>query len=321
VGWKNFYQMKKIGVSIIIPTYKRKKLLGKIINYLSRQNFPKELYEIIIIDSFNSVNLNFKSNYLVKKYNIFENSNAKKRNFGLIKSNFQNIIFIDDDCIPEKNFLFKFFIALNKIDYKSILCGSVRYPNFLIKKNPYISYRAKTHFEVKKNIFNINNTLDPRYIVTMNMGFKNKKNSIIFFNKKFKNYGFEDYEFGYRLIKKGYKFFKANPLIYHFDNRKFSYYLKKFYFLGRIGSYEFKKIDFRAYMQTNYYFLEKLLKKNSFFKIFIFLLSNLNTFFYYLNYCILFKSNFLIKINMSLSFLLGCADRLKSNTRSYKWYK
>ena len=315
--------MKKTGVSVIIPTYKRKKLLDKIINYLSRQNFPKQLYEIIIVDSFNSANLDFKSNYLIKYYNIFENSNAKKRNFGIAKSKFQNIIFIDDDCIPEKKFLFKFYSALNKIDYKSFLCGSVRYPLFLLKNNPYISYRAKTHFEVKKNIFNINYTLEPRNIVTMNMGFKNKINSIIFFNKNFKNYGFEDYEFGYRLIKKGYKFFKANPLIYHFDDRKFSYYLKKFYFLGQNGSFEFMKINPRAYAETKYYFLEKILKKNKFINsnIITFLLINLNKVIYFINHSIFFKSAFFIKVNMSLSFLLGCAERLNGNNRILKWYK
>lgn len=315
--------MKKIGISIIIPTYKRKKLLSKIVSILSRQNFPKELYEIIVVDSFNSVNSDFKFNPLVKKYSIFQNSNAQKRNFGLIKSKFNKIIFIDDDCIPEKNFLFKFYIALNRINYKSFLCGSVKYPSLLIKRNRYVSYRAQTHFVVKKNNFTKEYVLDPKKIVTMSMGFKNKKDALIYFDKKFKNYGFEDYEFGYRLISKGYKFYKSNPLIYHYDDRKFSYYLKKFYFLGHNGARTFMQINYNAYKHSNYHTLESLFKKVGLLSnnIFILILTILNMMVYYFNHFLLFKFFFFIKINMSLSFLLGCAERLKDNNRLLKWYK
>ena len=44
----------------------------------------------------------------------------------------------------------------------------------------------------------------------MNMGMKNSKllKRTKYFNEKFGGYGFEDYEFGYRLIKQGFKFYR-----------------------------------------------------------------------------------------------------------------
>lgn len=315
--------MRKKGISVVIPVFKRKKLLNKIIFNLLKQKFPKDLYEIIIVDSFNSVNLDFKNLYHVKKYNIFDNSNAKKRNFGIQKSNFNNIVFIDDDCLPEDNFLKKYYELLQKIDYKSFLCGSVIYPKSLIKKNRYIAYRSKTHFVVKKNIFNKNSLIDPNQVVTMNMGFKYLSNKKILFNNKFKNYGFEDFEFCYRFINKGYKFYKSSPLIYHIDNRKFEDYLKKFYFLGRAGSLVFMKINDKAFKKTNYFTLENffLIKKLIDFKLFRKLLIIFDKIIVLLNYFLLFKFRYIIKLNMSLSYLLGYADRAKQTNEIVKWYK
>jgi glycosyltransferase involved in cell wall biosynthesis len=315
--------MKKIGISIIISTYKRKKILEKIVNNLSRQFFPKNIYEIIIVDSFNSVNSNFRSNNLVSKYNIFENSNAQKRNFGLSKSIYKYVVFIDDDCIPEKNFLFKYYQALSRADYKSFLCGSVIYPASLSKQNKYISFRSKSHFVVKKSILNNEHMLDPSKVVTMNMGLKSNYNKRIFFNKKFKNYGFEDFEFCYRLIKRGYKFYKSNPIISHIEHRSFKDYLNKFYFLGNIGSHIFKSINFYAYQQTKYYYLENIfiLKKILSFLFVRHFLGVINKLFILINISILFKSSFMIKLNITLSYLLGYADRMIGNNYYQKWYK
>ena len=82
-------------ISIIIPTYKRNKYLLKIINNLNRQFFFNNFFEIIVIDSFKN---NFFRELKLKNtryFNITENSNSLKRNIGIKKAKYKNIIFMD----------------------------------------------------------------------------------------------------------------------------------------------------------------------------------------------------------------------------------
>jgi hypothetical protein len=311
------------GTSIVISTWKRRELLIKIIKKLEKQNISKNLYEIIIVNSFPELNLNFLDNKLVKIFNINSNSNAQKRNLGILKARFKNIIFLDDDCLPEKNFLFKYYRIFRSMDYSSIACGSVIYEDKNKKKQKYLNYRQKKHFIVKNNNFTKERQIKPSQVVTMNMALKKIKNNKIYFNKNFKSYGFEDYEFCHRLIKKGFKFFKSNPIIYHVDNRSFEDYLKKFYFLGNKGSKTLMEIDYKAFQETNYYFLENFFLTRKIIKISFFImlcvwfniaLKNLNKFF-------LYKFDLFLKINISMSYFLGYSDRVNYKNKLVSWYK
>ncbi|RLE10798.1 glycosyl transferase, partial [Candidatus Aerophobetes bacterium] len=39
-----------IEVSVVIPTYNRKKLLQRVLKFLFEQNYPKDRYEIVVVD-------------------------------------------------------------------------------------------------------------------------------------------------------------------------------------------------------------------------------------------------------------------------------
>ena len=99
--------MSKIDISIIIPTYKRENQVFKIIKTIQKQILKSINIEILICDSFSKYNkkklkIN-KKNFKVKYINITKNNLSAKRNHGINKSKYNNIILIDDDCIPKKN--------------------------------------------------------------------------------------------------------------------------------------------------------------------------------------------------------------------------
>jgi hypothetical protein len=94
----------------------------------------------------------------------------------------------------------------------------------------------------------------------MNMALN--KHDILFkkkflFNNKFRFYGFEDYEFAYRLERSFYKFYLTKALIYHNDQRTFDDFLKKYHFLGKFGIMDIIRINFPAAKDTIYYKIEK----------------------------------------------------------------
>jgi glycosyltransferase involved in cell wall biosynthesis len=259
-------------ISIIIPTYQRLRQLNQILESLNLQMTHKDRIEVIICDSFSQDNseklirdkYENKAKFKLKYININENILSSKRNVGIKNSSYDHLILIDDDCIPDNDFIDTYSLDFDRIDKKTILSGVVKYPVNNIKKSNYLKFRSQTHFQ--KNSVNIDSEIEPHNIVAMNMGFfKSKKilNTHLF-NENFIGYGFEDFEFGYRLKFEGFKLKQTKATIIHDEgDPKFKLYLKKYFHLGRDGMKNLLEINPSAAKETIYYKIEN----NFFFKI------------------------------------------------------
>jgi glycosyltransferase involved in cell wall biosynthesis len=252
-----------VDISIIITTYNREKNLFKIISLLSKQNnILKNNIEIIICDSNskkkNSI-LTYIKNFLnlnIFYYNCPINHQAYKRNYGAKKSKGRYLVFIDDDCFPDSNFLYNYLNILKLNRNRAIYCGLVKYVVFNKIKN-LILYRQSRLISSKDEM---QNSIPPKNFISMNMALN--KHDILFkkkylFNNKFRFYGFEDYEFAYRLERRFYKFYLTKALIYHNDQRTFDDFLRKYHFLGNFGIMDIIRINFPAAKDTIYYKIEK----------------------------------------------------------------
>tara|TARA_B100000959_G_C14970507_1_gene619481 strand:- start:1702 stop:2670 length:969 start_codon:yes stop_codon:yes gene_type:complete len=263
--------MKKTFISLIIPTFKREFQLIKILTSIKKQIFDEINIEVIICDSFSEYDQTRfpknNENFTLKYFNIDKNNLSAKRNFGIRNSTYDNIILLDDDCVPNKNFLREYVNAFEKIDKKTILSGIVEYPEDHIKKFNHIKYKDSRHFKidhVEKDI-----DLDPDKIVAMNMGFikSDSMKKIGFFDERFTGYGFEDYEFGYRYKKNGYLLKCVRASILHDEGKpNFTKYMKKYFHLGRDGMKNLQIVDIISAKETVYYKIEekqlfKLIKK------------------------------------------------------------
>ena len=96
-------------LSVIIPTYRRREFLTQALGELISQ--LKSGDEIIVIDNFGHDGVEKLvesfSNKQVKYYFIAERGPSFARNLGFRKSANSGIAFLDDDCLPEKNWLSK----------------------------------------------------------------------------------------------------------------------------------------------------------------------------------------------------------------------
>jgi glycosyltransferase involved in cell wall biosynthesis len=322
--------MKKQNVSIIIPTFKRELQINKILNSLRNQLNNSAQIEILICDSFSKYKISYfprsKNNFTIKYFNINQNVLSTKRNFGISKAKYKNIILLDDDCIPDKNFLKIYLNDFKEIDEKTIISGVVDYPTEYIKKYNHVRYRGLKHFkaeDIKKKV-----ELRADKIVAMNMGFINSKkiNKIRYFDERFIGYGFEDYEFGFRLKKNGFKLLKTKARIIHEEGKPdIKKYIKKYYHLGRDGMKNLLLVDKISAKKTIYFKIENFI----FFKLF----TKLPKF----NYLLLFMEKLIVSIDkyqsMYFSFLYsflrlssytrGFIDRSKSNLseKNKTWYE
>ena len=106
-------------ISIIIPFHKRDdygKNIFQEINYQSKKENLK--IELIFVDSKSRKDLEEKiskiNNFGRTDVKIYDTDDyvSKKRNIGISKAHSENIIIMDDDCIPCENFLESHYSSL-----------------------------------------------------------------------------------------------------------------------------------------------------------------------------------------------------------------
>jgi glycosyltransferase involved in cell wall biosynthesis len=94
-------------ISIVVCTYNGSKKIGKTLQSLFNQNFPKHRYEVIVVDdrsTDNTLEVVSKFPVILVKHN--ENTGqAAARNTGLMKSRGEIVICCDDDCTADENWL------------------------------------------------------------------------------------------------------------------------------------------------------------------------------------------------------------------------
>jgi len=200
-----------IEASIIIPTYNRKNILKKCLEALFNQSYPKDKYEIILVDDGSTDKTNemiaslcppCRLNYIRNKKRLGQ---PKSRNRGIKAAKGNYIIFTDSDIIVVPEFI-RQHLKFHKIYKDTIINGELIYISSLDEAGK----KKKSIWDMSFSSFN-----------TANVSVK--KESLIKvggFDEEFLPYGWEDKELGYRLKKMGLKN-KKNPkaLGYHFKKR------------------------------------------------------------------------------------------------------
>ena len=295
--------------SIIIPTWKKSHTLIATLDAIKKQKKFSNVLEILVCGETKNLNLKYINNlnkFISTKFvKIKENSISKKRNEGIRHAVGKNLIFLDDDSIIDHNY----FINCKKhLKSDSILyCGKITYNTQNLN-----NYRRFKHFVHKK--YNAVKYLKAKNIVTMNM-IVNRKLIIennLYFNEAFKGYGLEDYEFGHRLIQKGFKIKSINAnIIHNEDNKTFESFLNKIFILSKNAMPVLVDQNYAAAKMINFYKFENhyLIKKLIKFKYTILFFKILIKIIIFIEDKIYFKN--LYYIGIYLSYLSGTFYRNK----------
>ncbi len=203
-------------VSVVIATHNRKDILDRSLEYLFRQDYSKDQYEIIVVDDGSSDGtqkmVEGKNPSCGLKYVRYKErkGQSKAKNLGINHAQGEMIIFIDDDvfCPPQ-------FIREHVRYHK-------KYDNIIVDGPAINTDRIDSLFnDKKKRVLAFLDFFGASFI-TSNTSCK--KESLIKaggFDEEFgKKFGWQDRELGFRLKKMGVKRKKNRRVyVFHFKQK------------------------------------------------------------------------------------------------------
>ena len=102
--------MKLPNVTVVVPTYNRANLINNLLLSLKYQSYPKEKYQVVIVDDFSKdTTLQICNNFKLENYTVIANKENKgpaySRNIGWKASEGEVIVFCDSDFIVPKTYI------------------------------------------------------------------------------------------------------------------------------------------------------------------------------------------------------------------------
>jgi glycosyltransferase involved in cell wall biosynthesis len=219
-------------LSVVIGTYNQRGVLQKTLESLFNQTLPPQEYEIVLVDSFSTDGTDRMIETLKPtcRLNYLRTDNFGKsyaRNIGIRAAKGEIIFLTDADMEADQNLLQVHVLAHQQKPGKAFE-GLTINPD----GKPYI-----------KQKFQPGQFLNWSYFLTGNLSIaKETLLSAGLFDEKFRGYGWEDLELGYRIHKMGIKLIYLTTAVnYHRHPVTDEDMLKRKYEMGRSAAYFYQK--------------------------------------------------------------------------------
>ena len=195
-------------VSVIIPVFNDKQRLDKCLEALENQTYPKDCYQVVVVDNASTVDLKSTVMQFQQAHLYFEEKPGSyaARNKGLSVITEEIIAFTDSDCIPALNWIERGVSVLQQIPDCGLVGGVItlffKNPNNLTGVEIYESlsgfpqkeYIEKARFGATANVFTYRTVFD----------------KVGYFDSNLKSGG--DSEWGKRVAKAGYQLHYADDV-------------------------------------------------------------------------------------------------------------
>jgi len=234
-------------VSVIVPAYNAEKTIELCINSLLNQNYPKNKYEIIIIDDGSKDKTkNIIKNF--KKIRLIERSHkgpSVARNSGAKRSKNEYILFIDSDCIAPKNWIKN---IIKPFEDKDVIAVSGTYKT----KNKDKLIARFVGYEIEERHKKLNREID--FVSTFSAAYRRKIYlKVGGLDEKFTRASADDTSLSFKLDRLGKKMiFEPKAYVYHHHPDNLKIYLRKKFWMGywRVFLYKDFKEKFMRHSYT-----------------------------------------------------------------------
>lgn len=234
--------------SIVIPTYNRRDILENTLNSLLNQSISFEQYEIIVVDDCSSDNTyDYMQNMckLAHKLTYIRHNNnegrVQTRNDGIKASHGEIVIFLDDDNVPDYNFVEAHILCHSRHIGQSIaVMGNASYCDEIIRESNFARFLQSRYlgFRSSSDRMTIDyENLPSRCLATLNCSMRRSDLLAVgMFDNAFRYYGGEDGYMGYCLNQIGIKIvFEENARTLHYDDISILRYKNKILETSKFG--------------------------------------------------------------------------------------
>jgi len=214
-------------VSVVVPTYNRKEMLRECLESLFIQNYPKNKYEIIVVnDGSTDGTEEILKEYERKapcKFKWFTQKNkgpASGRNLGIKNATGEIVCFVDDDCIADKNWIKNLIMEFVDERVGGVGGEIVAYKPRNIVEKYYTGFDQKARAK--------------EYLLTGNAAYRKDILKLVGgFDENLR--GLEDVDLGIRIRAKGYLLkYAPNAIVYHRHYDSLIRLMRRHYCLGKI---------------------------------------------------------------------------------------
>lgn len=238
---------RKLEVSIIVPIYNSEKTIGKTIKSLLNQNYPKNKYEIILVDDGSTdgtveVVKKFKGVKLILQKHA---GPAIARNRGARHSKGKMILFTDADCIANRNWVES--ITKPFEDKKIVgVAGTYKAANKRKIMPRFISYEIEDRHNSMKGKYNIDfvGTFSAAYRRDVFVKFGG-------FDENFNRASGEDTDLSFKISKAGGRIVLVpDAYVYHHHTESLMTMLKKKFWMGYWRIFLYRKHKDKLFRHT-----------------------------------------------------------------------
>lgn len=208
----------KPALSVVIASFNQCDVLKKVLPFYENQTCSTDDFEVIIVDSTSTDGAqeflkSFKPNFNFRYHIQKNNGKASARNKGVELAYGDYVLITDGDMIPDKDLISEHIKAHNMTTTSTCFEGlawnlpSLEWPPKKESLSPQVGTHPKDRAKLGWYYFLTGNISFPRSLFIQEKGF----------DERFKGYGWEDLELGYRLEKKSIPLYYLRPAVnYHF---------------------------------------------------------------------------------------------------------
>ena len=227
--------------SLIIPTYRRPAQLSACLQALTRQDYPRDLFEVIVVDDGGETPLDpvvtpFTNQLAVTLIRQANAGPAVARNTGVARARGQWLAFTDDDCTPAPSWLRALAACFTATPADAVAGRTVN----ALPDNPY----ATASQLLVSFLFAYHNT-DPqqaRFATTSNLALPAEPfRALAGFDPTFPVPGGEDYELCNRWLSHGYRLrYAPEAVVYHWHLLNLRTFCRQHFHYGR-GAFHLRR--------------------------------------------------------------------------------
>ncbi|MEW5950884.1 MAG: glycosyltransferase [Elusimicrobiota bacterium] len=268
-------------ISVIIPTCDRPLELRECLYSLSKQRYPKDKAEIIVVDDgIKKISSICLDEYKELRINYLSQSHkgpAAARNLGIRKSSGDIILFIGDDILAHEDLLKSHneFHCLHMQKNKGVL-GHITWSD-KIKITHFMRWLEKSGVQFDFLSLKDNMKTDFLHFYTSNISVKSSflKEKKIFFNENFKFAAYEDIEFGFKLEREGFElYYISKAKAFHMHKIETLSYAKRMFKAGRSARLLEKVINKKMGKECGFFMILYKIYKAFFYYMAVFIIEN-----------------------------------------------